>query len=37
MSKEKVRRLTGVMASVFSLIGHISKEEAKKISGLGEN
>ena len=37
MSKEKVKQLTGVMASVFSHIGHISKEEAKKISGLGEN
>ncbi|MGA8242363.1 MAG: hypothetical protein WB818_17445 [Desulfobacterales bacterium] len=37
MSKEKVRQLTGVMASLFSHIGHISKEEAQKISGLGEN
>jgi hypothetical protein len=37
MSKEKVKRLTGVMASIFSHIGHISKEEAKNISGLGEN
>ena len=36
MSKEKVRQLTGVMASIFSHIGHISKEEAQKISGLGE-
>ncbi len=36
MSKEKVRQLTGVMASLFSHIGHISKEEAQKISGLGE-
>jgi enoyl-CoA hydratase/carnithine racemase len=34
MSKEKVRHLTGVMASIFSHIGHISKEEAKEISGL---
>ena len=37
MSQEKVRQLTGVMASIFSHIGHISKEEDKKISGLGEN
>jgi hypothetical protein len=37
MSKEKVKQLTGVMASIFSHIGHISKEEAKNISGLGEN
>ena len=36
MSTEKVRQLTGVMASIFSHIGHISKEEAQKISGLGE-
>ena len=36
MSKEKVRQSTGVMASLFSHIGHISKEEAQKISGLGE-
>jgi hypothetical protein len=25
------------MASIFSHIGHISKEEARNISGLGEN
>ena len=37
MSQEKVRQLTGVMASIFSHIGHIPKEEVKKISGLGEN
>jgi hypothetical protein len=37
MSKEKFKQLTGVMASIFSHIGHISKEEAKNISGLGEN
>jgi ElaB/YqjD/DUF883 family membrane-anchored ribosome-binding protein len=36
MLQEKVRQLTGVMASIFSHIGHISKEEAKNISGLGE-
>jgi hypothetical protein len=36
MSKEKVGQLTGVMASLFSHIGHISKEEPRKISGLGE-
>jgi hypothetical protein len=37
MPQDKVRRLTGVMASIFSHIGHISKEEAKNISGLGDN
>jgi hypothetical protein len=36
MSTEKVRQLSGVMASIFSHIGHISKEEAQNISGLGE-
>ena len=37
MWPEKVRRLTGIMTSIFSHIGHISKEEAKNISDLGEN
>ncbi len=37
MSKEKVKQLKGVMASMVSHIGHISKEEAKNISGLGED
>ena len=36
MAKEKVRQLTGFMASLFSHIGHITKEEAQNISGLGE-
>jgi hypothetical protein len=37
MSKENVRQLTGVVASVFSHTGYISKEEAKEISGMDEN
>ncbi len=36
MSKEKVRKMTGVLAAVFSHTGHISKEDAKEISGLDE-
>ena len=36
MSKEKVKQLTGVMASIFSQSVTYRKEEAKKISGLGE-
>ena len=34
MAKEKVKKMTGVFASVFAHAGHISKEEAKEISGL---
>lgn len=34
MSKEIVRHMTGVFASAFAHAGHISKEEAKEISGL---
>lgn len=37
MAKEKVRKMTGVFASVFAHKGHISKEEAKEISGLDDN
>ena len=36
MAKEKVKNMTGVFASVFAHAGHISKEEAKEISGLDE-
>jgi hypothetical protein len=36
MAKEKVKHMTGVFASVFAHAGHISKEEAKEISGLDE-
>lgn len=37
MAKEKVRRMNGVIASVFSHTGYISKEDAKEISGLAES
>jgi len=37
MAKEKVKHLSGVLASIFAHAGHISKEEAKEISGLDEH
>jgi hypothetical protein len=37
MAKEKVRHLSGVLASVFAHAGHITKEEAKEISGLADH
>ena len=37
MAKEKVRHLSGVFASVFAHAGHITKEEAKEISGLTDH
>ena len=37
MSKEKVQQMTGVFAAAFAHAGHISKEEAKEISGLDEH
>lgn len=37
MAKEKVKRMAGVFASVFAHQGHISKEDAKEISGLDDN
>ena len=37
MAKEKVRHLSGVFASVFAHAGHISKEDAKEISGLDDH
>ena len=37
MSKEKVKHLSGVFASVFAHHGHITKEEAKEISGLEDH
>ena len=37
MYKEKVKYLSGVFASVFVHDGHISKEEAKEISGLTDH
>ena len=37
MSKENIKIMTGIFASVFAHAGHISKEEAKEISGLGDH
>ena len=37
MSKEVVKHITGVLASIFSHSGHITKEEAKEISGLDDH
>ncbi len=37
MAKEKVRHLSSVLASVFAHAGHITKEEAKEISGLADH
>ena len=36
MAKEKIKHMTGVFASVFAHAGHISKEDAKEISGLDD-
>ena len=36
MAKEKAKHLSGVFASVFVHAGHITKEEAKEISGLAD-
>jgi hypothetical protein len=37
MSKEKVKHLSSVFASVFAHAGHITKKEAQEISGLDDN
>ena len=37
MSKEKVKHLSAVFASVFAHAGHITKEEAKELSGLADH
>ncbi len=37
MAKEKVKHMTGVFASAFAHAGHITKEEAKEISGLADH
>ena len=37
MAKEKVKHLSGVFASVFAHAGHITKEDAKEISGLEDH
>ncbi len=37
MAKEKVKHLSVVLSSVFAHAGHITKEEAKEISGLADD
>lgn len=37
MPKENIKKMTGVFAAVFAHTGHISKEEAKEISGLDDS
>ena len=37
MAKEKVRHLSGIFAGIFAHHGHISKENAKEISGLEDH
>jgi hypothetical protein len=37
MAKEKVKKMTGIFASVFAHAGHISKDDAKEISGLDDH
>ena len=37
MAKEKVKHLSGVFASVFAHAGHITKDEAKEVSGLADH
>jgi hypothetical protein len=34
MPKEEIRKMTGLFAAVFAHTGHISKEDAREISGL---
>ena len=36
MAKEKIKKMSGIFASVFAHAGHISKEDAKEISGLDD-
>ena len=37
MAKEKVKHLSGVLASVFAQARHITKDDAKEISGLEDH
>ena len=37
MAKEKVKHLSAVFASMFAHAGHITKEEAKEISGMADH
>jgi hypothetical protein len=37
MPKQEIKKMTGIFAAVFAHTGHISKEDAKEISGLDDN
>ena len=37
MAKEKVKHMAGVLAAAFAHAGHITKDEAKEISGLADH
>ncbi len=37
MPKQAIKKMNGVLASVFAHTGHISKEDAKEISGLEDH
>ena len=37
MAKKKVKHLSGVFTSIFAHAGHITKEEAREISGLADH
>ena len=37
MPKQAVKKMNGVLASVFAHTGHISREDAKEISGLEDH
>jgi len=37
MSKKAVQKMSGVFAAVFAHHGHISKDEAREISGLKDH
>jgi hypothetical protein len=37
MSKHHIRKMIGTLSSIFAHTGHISKDEAKEMSGLDDN
>lgn len=37
MEKDHVRKMCGILSSVFAHTGHITKDEAKEISGLDDS
>ncbi|MDK2954885.1 MAG: hypothetical protein PWQ57_381 [Desulfovibrionales bacterium] len=36
MAKENVKKINGVIASIFAHTGHLTKDEAKEMSGLDD-